>query len=481
MAALLLFGCLAACLTLATSSLTVRGKSISDGYVLPTHKQGYDDQRYMSSTQVELQTRTDMVQALFAPSVRKQNLFWHLVETINLTSPNPDLVCGNGGFMWPPNSTVKNQLGVNNFHCYSLLRVRLLDKYMNNDAAYGIETAAVLWGSPFWYIHPNCTGAGGGVGQRPCSPRPENISAWYDFVAFVGDRWPSATHLIIWNEAGSSSWFDPSPYANNTGQNMTGTSDADTWIDMYANMLVTAHDAIYASRTLVGRKTLMYVSTDRMLTNTPWCPGPKWGARCPLGTWKLLNGLWKRLGSTMDWSLSLHLFGEPNSNDWKLTQPYQAYSYVDIPKMILYQQSWLINDSSVQDYTRAPQAVVAGTEESWNTGTPAAQNTTAWYVCLAHNYTLGSATMAFSTLMDLQDPYNMSGVPSGNYGLIPHDAGPYLNGTGAAAPTFAAYASTSPYVWNQRSDHFCCATYSLGCRTAIIYPKPSAAFGISSE
>ena len=362
--------------------------------------------------------------------------------------------------MWPSNSTVKNQLRVNNYHCYNTVRVRSWDMYMNNDVAFGIETAAVLWGSPAWYVHPNCTGTAA-LGKVACSPRPENISAWYDYVAFVGSRWPSATHLVIWNEVSSSTWFDPSPYANNTQKNMTGTPDADIWIDMYANMLKQAHDAIYVSRTLAGLTTLMYVSTDRMLTATPWCGTPRWGPRCPLGVWNLLNGLWKRLGISIDWSLSLHLYGVPNSKDWQLTQPYQAYSYIDIPKMVAFQQSWLKNYTS--DWATAPQAVVAGTEESWNTGDLASQNTTAWYVCLAHNYSMGSPTMAFNTLYDTQDPYDMSGTPSGNYGLIPKNAGPYLNGSGTTAPTYFAFASTSPYVWNQRSDHFCCVMYALGC------------------
>ena len=59
--------------------VVVRGKSISDGYTLPAHKQGYDEQRFMTTLPVNasfLTTRTNAVQALFAPTVRKINLFW---------------------------------------------------------------------------------------------------------------------------------------------------------------------------------------------------------------------------------------------------------------------------------------------------------------------------------------------------------------------------------------------------------------------
>ena len=444
--------------------VVIQGRTISNGYTLPAHKQGYDEQRFMQAAPapLDMKGRYDAVQAMFAPKVRKQNLFWHLVETSNKTSGQPNLNCGTGGFLWPPNASVKAQYQVNSFHCYDLLRVRLLDSYLNMDALYGLETAVVLWGSPKWYVNPGCIG-NTLLGQLGCSPRPENLTAWYDFVAFVGSRWTTATHFIIWNECDSSTWFDASPYMNNTQKNMTGTADAKTWVQMYANMLVAAHGAISVTRTAAGLPTLMYVSTDRALTNSVWCPGPKWGPRCPLGTWNLLDGLWQVLGTSIDWSLSLHLYGVPNSNDWKLTQPYQAYSYIDIPKMVAYQQSWLANDPNVTDVNKAPQAVVAGTEESWNTGTPDAQNTTAWYVCLAHNYSMATPTMAFSTIYDFHDPYDMGGTPSSNYGIIPHSAGFYLNGTGTSAPTFGAYVSTSPYVWNQRSDHFCCISYSLGC------------------
>ena len=59
---------------------------------------------------------------------------------------------------------------------------------------------------------------------------------------------------------------------------------------------------------------------------SPWCPGPRWGSRCPLGAVNLLNGLWHVLGIKIDWSLAVHAYGDPTASNWKLTQPYQARS-----------------------------------------------------------------------------------------------------------------------------------------------------------
>ena len=65
----------------ATSdAVVVRGKSISDGYILPTHKQGYDEQRFLTTLTVNasfLTARTRILQSLFAPTVRKMNMFWY--------------------------------------------------------------------------------------------------------------------------------------------------------------------------------------------------------------------------------------------------------------------------------------------------------------------------------------------------------------------------------------------------------------------
>lgn len=97
---------------------------------------------------------------------------------------------------------------------------------------------------------------------------------------------------LICMQVDNYAWFDMSPEVNDTNQHIENTPQADILVGRYVAMLQGTHSAI--ARNLRGQPTMMYVSTDRMWTSSPWCPGPKWaGNRCPLGTGNLLAGIWK--------------------------------------------------------------------------------------------------------------------------------------------------------------------------------------------
>lgn len=174
----------------------------------------------------------------------------------------------------------------------------------------------------------------------------------------------------------------------------------------------------------------------------------------------LFLGLWAKIGTTIDWSVAVHPYGLVNGSDWKLTQPYRAYTFQDLSQVIAYQKSKLALDSSISNVDLAPQAFIAATEQSWNSGLPAEVTVTAWYICLAHNIVVTNLNIVFATHLDFQEIY----TPSANqHGIIPLAAGAYLNGTSANTSTALAYGSTHPSVWGLSSQHFCCQTYSLGC------------------
>ena len=204
------------------------------------------------------------------------------------------------------------------------------------------------------YRNPDCTG-NSLTGRVSCAPRDDALWAWNDFSALVTSRWQGGkagrfTHFIVWNEVkmlehqgacfvgchckraalmhsvpcpmqesaclrcnsptclskalfegptaalalaqvDSSTWFDMSPEVNDTQQHIENTPAADVYVGRYVDMMRLTHDAI--ARNLAGQPSMMYVSTDRMWTATPWSPGPRWGSRCPLGTSNLLQGIWK--------------------------------------------------------------------------------------------------------------------------------------------------------------------------------------------
>ena len=114
--------------------------------------------------------------------------------------------------------------------------------------------------------------------------------------------------------------------------------------------------------------------------------------------------------------------------------------------------------AGVADPDRAPQAVLAASEQGW----PAAgadATSAAGAICSAHAISLTIPTLAFTTHNDFQGP--AAGDPTG---LVPFDAGPFLNATAAtASPTLAAYRSTAAAVWGRDGGHYCCLVHGLGC------------------
>jgi hypothetical protein len=174
----------------------------------------------------------------------------------------------------------------------------------------------------------------------------------------------------------------------------------------------------------------------------------------------LFLGLWTNIGTSIDWSVAVHAYGVVNESDWNLRQPYQAYTFQDLPQVIAYQKSKLALDPSISNVNLAPQAFIAATEQAWNSGLPAEATVTAWYVCLAHNISVANLNIIFATHLDFQEIY----TPGANqHGIIPLATGTYLNDTNANASTALAYGSTNPSVWGVSSQHFCCQNYNLGC------------------
>ena len=39
------------------------------------------------------------------------------------------------------------------------------------------------------------------------------------------------------------------------------------------------------------------------------------------------------LGTSIDWSVVVHAYGDPSTTNWQLRQPYQAYTFADLPQV----------------------------------------------------------------------------------------------------------------------------------------------------
>ncbi|CAF0884412.1 unnamed protein product [Didymodactylos carnosus] len=313
--------------------------------------------------------------------------------------------------------------------------VQLLDITFALDKEFGLETAAVIWGTPAQYIHPDCLG--GKIGSAwtyvACPPMYEFMPAYYDWIAFAASRWTNIVHWIIGNEVDQSPYYDPTPYSNNVNHSIVNTSDGHAWVARYVNLFTTAHQTLALVRQ--GVPTMMYVSVDRQWKLAlSFCPTNS-NTRCALGTFYLLEGLWASVATSFDWSVAVHAYGVVNESDWHLTSPYQAYTFLDLPYVLAYQQSKLANDSTVINKTLAPQAFIAATEQAWNSGLPSDANTTAYYICIAHNVSVNNFGIIFATHLDYQEIVN----PAANqHGIIPLAAGTFLNGSGVNSITMLA-------------------------------------------
>jgi len=122
---------------------------------------------------------------------------------------------------------------------------------------------------------------------------------------------------------------------------------------------------------------------------------------------------------------------------------------------------------------RAPQAVVAATEQGW-TSLGAKAPSAAAAICEAHSTVVaapptaskdsnggsgGVIGVAFVTHNDFQGVSKTDAT-----GLVPAAAGAALRSLEpGASPTLSAYESTRVGVWNAEAGHYCCAVVGLGC------------------
>lgn len=323
--------------------------------------------------------------------------------------------------------------------------------------------------------------------------------------------------FIIWNEAASALWFDTSPLISPASGALRDQSQAERWADAYAALLEAAERSLRA----VGARPALVLASLDTLWASPGEKGPIYQSSSPsagdlfplggihagrahLGSGNLVEALWRRLGTRVDWSLAVHPYGAPIApgNKPSSSSPSSSSSSPPLlqllPPILHFSDLRRLSDLQAQRAaeapskilgvrvgadkgSRAPQALVAATEQGWPSsgakGAPAA----AAAICEAHSTVAvahsspsssssssssdsplpqeGIVGVAFVTHNDFQ------GVSKGDpTGLIPNAAGPALRSLEpGASPTLSAYASTRVGVWNEGSGHYCCAVVGLGC------------------
>ena len=496
-------------LSVWTSSISA---DISSGYSPPHNPQSIDDMSYVQTFAVTgdtLTQRYSVLQESISPSVHRYNTFWQSYESSALPSSLQPMACPAGYLTVPPTPSGLNANGglYNRYRCIAAGAVEQMAGYLEMDDMFDFESAAIIWCVPPQYRDPACLGqptvatqsgpdnfteayqifvqsnnaaqnkssdtlqltsqsaqgntSGVAVAQSAfdasgcsCAPTVDSIDDYADFVTFLIHDLPSDggyfQHVIVFNEVANAEWFDLSGSMPGSVVVTEEVSppDVQTWISRYAQLMTVTHASVSAASPT--HPVLIYASTDRY-----WGVPPvftQWNLnRAHIGSGTVIQGLWDILGLTMDWSLAVHVYGDPLENDFVGGDP-PAYTFVTLTDIAAFMQSNYQRVGGTA--TTAPQLWMAATENGW----AKAQYTDdrrAQILCQAYNVTLATPGLLWTSHNEFQS------IGGDVYGLVPLEAGDVLQ---TSSVIFQAYSSTNRDVW-VTGNHYCCATWQTGCAT----------------
>lgn len=428
--------------------------SFSDGFVPPASKQGVFE--YRTDLPPDVLAERSRRLAGFGVAYLQYNLFWSELESAGLGSSERPLACPAGHEMVPGSEGERVRLGFHRFRCVETARLRRYDTLFRRDHAYGFQSGVVLWSSPPAYREPGCTGSPGAIGGQSCAPRGAAMDDLEDYVNLVAARWNGGpggkvSHFILWNENAAPEWLDLSPGVPRTD---LSPEAVERRIDVYAEMLRRAHAALQRHQ----RAALLYVSTDAL-----WAPGLRPGH---IGSRRLLDGLWARLGLDYSWSVAVHPYGRVDA-----PAPRGFYSYANLDRVARHQEKHL-RARGVPNPQDWPQMRLIASEQGWGLRESGGREGQAEQICRAH-----AAAMELPTLVAEANNYFQSiepdeGAATGAsaqgafFGLLPHDLPATLDGI-ERVPTGQAYLSTfDARRWGRSDAHYCCARHGLGCTGA---------------
>lgn len=210
--------------------------------------------------------------------------------------------------------------GYNRYHCYNEAALSSNDVLFAMDAAIGSVSTAIVYGSPDYAIHPNCTGF-------PWPPNPnfrlgclpwDNFDDWEDYINLILERWNAAlgsgaarlSGLCIWNEIQSMGWSDPSPILPNryNGQPWT-PQQMHAYAGAIAELFKRAGNAAQRHSPAV----MLWLSTDHF-THPPKL---SLGDTRHVGLYEFLDAFWPRVANdSYSWGVCVHPYdnGDPRQD-----------------------------------------------------------------------------------------------------------------------------------------------------------------------
>ena len=442
----------------ASSSCFARPAFISAEYNRPATREGLADMRLTDEPRT-----MDVRYAKFREmgiGFKIYNYWWSGLEDAGVASQTTPVTCPVGQMMVPASEAERAAKGYHRYRCINSAYVAQFDRLLTHDAAFGIQSGAVIWSAPTAYQYPNCGGGAwaGATLREGCVPREDAMDDFEDVVNFLASRYDGRggngkiSHFVIWNENASALWFDYSPVVPNKG--MLNAAQQDQWISKYASMLTRAHQAV--QRNTAG--VMLDVSTDLI-----WTPrNIKAGASAHIGTQALIDGLWAKLGTNVSWSVAVHPYGDIDK-----APPTYGYNFANVQDLVAgYQANNLRTRGLPADSLNYPQAFLLASEQGWTQSQGIDRQ--AKNVCWAQEVTLESGYVLSQTHNYFQsiEPQDQTGGTSGQgafFGLLPSRSAIDLSDM-ASFPTGAAYLSTNPAVWGQDAGNYCCQNAGVGCR-----------------
>jgi hypothetical protein len=287
--------------------------------------QGVDDDDmtgFLAGDAAALSLRYANLAADIAPGVRRYNFFWSTVESV-ASSPTLPASCPPGTLRTPSSEADRVARGYNRFHCYAQGELERYDDVLARDAAIGAASALIVYGSPDWAQHPNCSGF-------PWPPNPNYKSGclpwnalpdWEDFINLIIERWhapwgsgrASVSGLCIWNEVQSLGWSDPSPVLPNRASGAAGPFFTPAQMAVYAGMV--ANLTLLAGRAAARQNpegVQLWLSTDHFTL----APALAAGDVGHVGLYELLDAYWPLVNTSTPWGLAVHPYdaGDPRQN-----------------------------------------------------------------------------------------------------------------------------------------------------------------------
>ena len=508
----------AAALLLVGSTQAAFQGSTASSYAIPSSKMGIDDQNYIllnSLDQSMMNQRNLKLQSDISPSVHRYNVFWSSFEASGAPSSNSPISCASGYVQVPADASGLKANGgkYNKYRCMSYGLQVLYQTLLQEDAAIGWESAAIIWCAPIYARDPSCAGqpevatesapdnytdtyanftnlqnsisqavsdtlptlieppivlenstADGGVATESafdssgcsCVPADAFMPDFQDYIAYLGDQVNSGTarwsHYIIWNECANSYWTDISPRIDVT-QPVTAEGQ-QTWVNTYANM-------IKLTQAVVQQPALVYVSTDRWWGVPPVLT--QWNiGRAHMGTENLLLGLWQALGLETEWSLVLHVYGGIDSHEMNGENGIvNAYAWPTVNIVRDWQNAQLAsaiaaNPGTPYTMDNAPQRILAASEQGWQ-ASEADDTTRGKYLCQGFSYAHEVNELAWVSWFDFQ-----LGPSADDWSLVPGHIDADLDNAMSSA-TYAAQAAANPSKWGVDASNWCCVNAQVGC------------------